>query len=147
MMRDINAYQQIAKKTGAKSIPVEGEREYARIPSDEYISFDYFIYKCEPKIYREVMMKKSSFSRFNSKIKEYIDQGIPIGWCLQLGLFPEKGMEQAMGGHMRLIIGYNQATKEIIYSDSWGEGHAKKTMDAGEAFSMTNVILVLPPTK
>ncbi len=147
MMRDINNYQQLAKKTGAKSIPIEGEKEYARIPSDSILSFEYFIYKCDPKTFREVMMQKSSFSRFNSKIKEYIDQGIPVGWCLQLGLFPEKGMEQATGGHMRLIIGYNQKTKEIIYSDSWGEGHSKKTMDAGEAFSMTNVILVLPPTK
>lgn len=147
MMRDINSYQQLAKKTGAKSIPIEGEKEYARIPSDSILSFDYFIYKCEPKLFREVMMQKSSFSRFNSKIKEYIDQGIPVGWCLQLGLFPEKGMEQATGGHMRLIIGYNEKTKEIIFSDSWGEGHSKKTMDAGEAFSMTNVLLVLPPTK
>jgi hypothetical protein len=147
MMRDINSYQQLAKKTGAKSIPFEGVKEYGRIPNDMLYSFDYFIYKCEPKTFREVMMKKSSFSRFNSKIKEYIDQGIPVGWCLQLGLFPEKGMEQATGGHMRLIIGYNEKTKEIIFSDSWGEGHSKKTMDAGEAFSMTNVILVLPPTK
>mgnify|MGYP002809445487 FL=1 len=48
---------------------------------------------------------------------------------------------------MRLIIGYNNKTKEIIYTDSWGDGHAKKSMDAGEGFSMTNVILVLPPTK
>jgi len=147
MMRDINSYQQLAKKTGAKSIPFEGEKPYTRVSSKEYVSFDYFIYKCEPKIFREVMMKKSSFSRFKGKIKEYIDQGIPVGWCLQLGLFPEKGMEQANGGHMRLIIGYNEKTKEIIYTDSWGEGHGKKTMDTGEAFCMTNVILVLPPTK
>jgi hypothetical protein len=48
---------------------------------------------------------------------------------------------------MRLIIGYNEDKEEIIYTDSWGEGHAKKSMDAGEAFSMTNVLLVLPPTK
>ncbi len=147
MMRDINSYQQLAKKTGAKSIPFEGEKPYARVSSKEFVSFDYFIYKCEPKVFREVMMKKNSFSRFKSKIKEYIDQGIPVGWCLQLGLFPEKGMEQASGGHMRLIIGYNEKTKSIIFSDSWGDGHAKKSMDAGEAFCMTNVLLVLPPTK
>ncbi len=147
MMRDVNAYQQLAKKNGAKSIPIEGEKDYARVPNDEILRFDFFISKCDPKLFREVMIKKSSFSRFNSKIKEYIDQGIPVGWCLQLGLFPEKGMEQAMGGHMRLIIGYNQKTQEIIYSDSWGKGHAKKVMDAGEAFSMSNILVVLPPTK
>ena len=48
---------------------------------------------------------------------------------------------------MRLIIGYNSKKKELIYSDSWGHGHGKKKMDAGKAFSMTNAILVLPPTK
>ena len=147
MMRDINSYQQLAKKTKAKSIPIQGEKPYSRISSKETLSFDYFLQECDPKVYREVMMEKSSFSRFKSKIEEYIDQGIPIGWCLQLGLFPEKGLPQGGGGHMRLIIGYNNKTKEIIYTDSWGDGHAKKSMDAGEGFSMTNVILVLPPTK
>jgi hypothetical protein len=149
MLRDFNSYQQLAKKTGAKSIPIKGEKPYSRLSSKEagYVNFGYFTQMCDPKVYREVMMSKSSFSRFKSKIEEYIDQGIPIAWCLQLGLFPEKGMEQANGGHMRLIIGYNEEKKQIIYSDSWGEGHAKKSMDAGEAFSMTNVLLVLPPTK
>ena len=147
MMRDINSYQQLAKKTGKKGIPIKGEKPYTRIPSGSTLSFSYFIHKCDPALYREVMMDKSSFGRFNSKIKEYIDQGIPVGWCLQLGLFPEKGIPQARGGHMRLIIGYNNKKKQLIYSDSWGDGHAKKYMDTGEAFSMTNVILVLPPTK
>ncbi len=147
MMRDINSYQQLAKKKGTKGIPIKGEKEYARIPHGYVLSFDYFIYKCDPKAFREVMMKKSSYSRFRNKIKEYIDQGIPVGWCLQLGLFAEKGLPQARGGHMRLIIGYNDKKKELIYTDSWGEGHAKKSMDAGEAFCMTNALLVLPPTK
>ncbi|MGJ8656869.1 MAG: C39 family peptidase [Akkermansiaceae bacterium] len=147
MMRDVNSYQQLAKKTGKKGIPFAGEKEYTRVSSKQYISFDYFTQKCDPETFREVMMQKNSFSRFQNKIEEYIDQGIPVGWCLKLGLFPEPGLPQANGGHMRLIIGYNEEKKELIYSDSWGEGHAKKSMDAGKAFSMTNAILVLPPTK
>lgn len=146
MMRDINSYQSLAKKKKAKSIPI-GDREYSRLSSKETMDFGFFLNACDPKVFREVMMQKSSFSRFKSKIEEYIDQGIPVGWCLQLGLFPEKGLPQMRGGHMRLIIGYNEKTDEIIYTDSWGDGHAKKSMDAGEAFCMTNVILVLPPTK
>ncbi len=47
--------------------------------------------------------------------------------------------------HICMIIGYNEKTDEIIYSDSWGAGHAKKSMDAGKAFSMTQCILVMPP--
>lgn len=105
MMRDINSYQQLAKKSKAKSIPIQGEKPYSGISSKETLSFDYFLREYDPKVYREVMMEKSSFSRFKSKIEEYIDQGIPIGWCLQLSLFPEKGLPQGGGGHMRLIIG------------------------------------------
>ena len=147
MMRDINAYQQLAKKKGGTSFNIKGEKPYARIPHGYTVSFQGFIQDCDPEIYREVMMKKSSFKRWKSKIEDFIDQGIPVGWCLQLGLFPEPGLPQASGGHMRLIIGYNKKTDQIIYSDSWGEGHAKKSMDAGKAFCMTNVTLVLPPSR
>ncbi len=147
MMRDINSYQQLAKKRKAKSIDIPGKKPYSRISSKESISFSYFLHKCDPKVFREVMIKKNSFSRFKSKIKEYIKQGIPVGWCLQLGLFAEEGIPQVRGGHMRVIIGYNEKTDKIIYTDSWGAGHAKKAMDAGEAFCMTSVLLVLPPTR
>jgi hypothetical protein len=38
---------------------------------------------------------------------------------------------------MRLIIGYNMKEQTIIYSDSWGAGHEKKTLPAAEAAAMT----------
>ena len=44
---------------------------------------------------------------------------------MMVGVFPEKGVRE-IGGHMRLIIGYNSETKEILYSDSWGRGHELK---------------------
>ena len=93
------------------------------------------------------MIKKSSYRRFQSNIEKYIKQGIPVAWGLQLGVFKEQGLPQSNGGHMRLIIGLNKKTKELIYSDSWGEGHGIKKMDMGNAFTMTSMILVLPPNK
>ncbi|NNM27897.1 MAG: hypothetical protein HKO57_00115, partial [Akkermansiaceae bacterium] len=54
---------------------------------------------------------------------------------------------QMYGGHMRLIIGYNARTSELIYSDSWGAGHGFKRMPTAHAFCMTNAIIVLPPTR
>ena len=147
MMRDVNSYQKLAKKNGVPGFQVKGEKEYARIPSDRMIDFFSFYKQCDAVTFREIMMEKSSFKRWKSKIKEYINKGIPIGWCLQLGKFKEQGLPQVDGGHMRLIIGFNEKTNEIIYSDSWGAGHAKKNMDAGKAFVMSNVILVLPPKK
>ena len=46
---------------------------------------------------------------------------------------------------MRLIIEYNDKKDEIIYTESWGAGHGKKNMDAGEAFAMSQALIVLPP--
>lgn len=147
IMRDVNSYQQLAKKNKKKAIVINGDKDYPRVSSKQHIPFSSFYTQCDADTFREVMMDKNSYSRYLSKIREYIDQGIPVAWCLQLGLFKEEGIPQLGGGHMRLIIGYNDDKKEIIYSDSWGAGHQKKSMDAGKAFSMTNAILVLPPTR
>lgn len=136
--RDLKEYNKIAKK--------RGETEFAE-SRESLTNPELFRRKCKPEIYREVMTAKSSYPRFNSKIREYIDQGIPVGWCLQLGMFKEGDLPQSFGGHMRLIIGYNKKTDELIYTDSWGNGHGKKRMPAGNAFCMTTAILALPPNK
>ena len=39
---------------------------------------------------------------------------------------------------MRLIIGYNAAANEILYSDSWVPGHELKRMRADRAFAITH---------
>jgi hypothetical protein len=49
------------------------------------------------------------------------------------------------GGHLRLIIGYNTRTKEIIYSDTWGRGHEKKRMPIDNAFTMTRSLFSMEP--
>ena len=137
--RDIKNYNKIAKKRNKKTFADDYEKGV--------VNEQQFARECDPTIYRQVMVKKSSYSRFTKKIKEYIDQGLPVGWCLQLGMFKEGDMPQSFGGHMRLIIGYNAKKKEIIYSDSWGAGHEKKRMPIADAFCMTNALLVLPPNK
>ena len=137
--RDIKNYNKIAKKSG--------KSEFACDYKTGVVHMQTFARKCDTGIYRDVMTKKSSFPRFQSKIEEYIDQGLPVGWCLQLGMFKEGDMPQNFGGHMRLITGYNSKTKEIIYTDSWGDGHGKKRMPIADAFCMSNALLALPPTK
>ena len=69
-------------------------------------------------------------------------------WGLQIGMFPENGQaaRQRGGGHMRLIIGYNDIKKEIIFSDSWGAGHEKKRMAAADASAATMGLYLLQPS-
>ena len=66
-------------------------------------------------------------------------------WALQLGIVEEKDIPQAKGGHMRIILGYNEATEEIYYSDSWGAGHEKKSMDMKSAFWISMALWEIRP--
>jgi len=84
--------------------------------------------------------------RFQREIATHIDTGIPLLWSVQLGLVAEKEIPQAYGGHMRLIIGYNTKTQEIIYSDSWGAGHEQKRMKLDDAWTITTALLSIEPT-
>ncbi|GAA5483564.1 C39 family peptidase [Haloferula sargassicola] len=85
---------------------------------------------------------------FEKQLVRHIDAGIPLLWSLQLGHFPEEPpiSEQAVGGHMRLIIGYNLDEKKVIFSDSWGAGHEKKKMKMHDAFRATTGIFTITPT-
>ena len=67
-------------------------------------------------------------------------------WAVQLGIFSEHAIPQAIGGHMRLIIGYNEKTGEILYSDSWGEGHGEKRMRTDRGYAITNGLYVVTPS-
>jgi hypothetical protein len=88
---------------------------------------------------------RSGFGKFQRTVASLIDQGIPIMWSVSLGLLPEKEIPQASGGHMRLIIGYNAKTSELLYSDSWGAEHALKRMPIANAYTMTNGTYYMQP--
>jgi hypothetical protein len=88
---------------------------------------------------------KSDLSRFQRDVQTHIDVGVPLLWSVQLGLLQEPGLPQAGGGHMRLIIGYNAKTQEILYSDSWGAGHELKRMKADDAWTITTQLVTIEP--
>lgn len=82
--------------------------------------------------------KGSQVSKWMKDIKKNIDAGFPVIWSVTVGIYQEEiPLPQNRGGHLRLIIGYNLRNKTIIYTDSWGAMHARKTMPADNALSMT----------
>ncbi len=89
-----------------------------------------------------------SDAKFHDHIRKHIDQGIPLLWSLEVGQFPEEPplQEQTSGGHMRMIIGYNLAKKQLLFTDSWGAGHELKRMDADDALRATHGLFVMKPT-
>jgi hypothetical protein len=62
-------------------------------------------------------------------------------------MFKEQDIPQQSGGHMRLIIGYNEKTQEVIYSDSWGKGHEFKRMPLSQAYATSMCLYTMSPTR
>lgn len=92
--------------------------------------------------------KPAQVEKWMKPIRKSIALGMPVLWSVTLGVFPEEvGLPQSRGGHMRLIIGYNDEKKTILYSDSWGAGHEKKEMPAADACAMTMQRYLLKPSR
>lgn len=101
-----------------------------------------------PAILLECLRAKPSLMRKGFKdIQRQIDAGIPVVWAVLLGVFPEQGLPQSQGGHVRLIIGYNESMQAILYSDSWGAGHEVKAMPIAQASLITQALYVLRPQR
>ena len=137
--KDFKSYNRVAKR--------EGVWYSDKDTDDWYLSPQWFWSKADKDVFRSMKAEQTKFEHFNRKIKEYVDEGIPMCWTLYLGMFPEKGLPQSWGGHMRLIIGYNEKTKEILYSDSWGSGHGMKRMRADEAWCMNMGLYSMVPNR
>ncbi len=86
--------------------------------------------------------------KFLKEIRSYVDKGLPLLWALELGRYPEKPQlsPQTAGGHMRMIIGYNDKDEEVIFSDSWGAGHEAKKMKMSDCYKASHGLFVLKPT-
>lgn len=111
-----------------------------------YRSVDDYYERMKPELLKEVRVKKTAdFGKFQREIQRSVDEGIPLMWSVRMGLIEEKKIPLTPGGHMRMIIGYNTATKEIIYSDSWGMGHEQKRMPFDNAWTMTTGLYSLQP--
>lgn len=100
----------------------------------------------DPDILRESRTKNpSAMNRFFKHVQLHIDTGIPLLWSVVLGVLPQPKDPKGFGGHMRLIIGYNQKTNEIIYSDSWGIAHEMKRMPLTDAWTITTGMYTIEP--
>mgnify|MGYP002667149245 FL=1 len=91
---------------------------------------------------------QSQVDKWINSIRPYITAGIPVLWSVQLGIVPEpKRLSQTRGGHLRLIIGFDEEKKTVIFSDSWGAEHTEKEMPVADAIAITTGRQVLQPSK
>ena len=100
----------------------------------------------DAKVIYRMRQKDGRMKKFLAGVRQQVNAGVPVFWGVTLGIFPERGVNpQSVGGHMRLIIGYNDKKHEVLYSDTWGEGHELKRMPEDWAFAITHDAFFLKP--
>ena len=110
---------------------------------------------------RDAEILRAQKGELSKLVQENVAIGTPLLWAVQLPItpvavrtgFPGSAAEgqikdpQSGGGHMRLIIGYNSKTNDIIFTDSWGAGHEIKRMAFGDADRMTQAVFTMQPAQ
>jgi len=77
------------------------------------------------------------FELFMDAVVRSIKKNSPLVWSVVLGLVREDRLKNESAFHMRVIVGYNDKTDEILYSDSWGDRHRIKRMSVEDAYLIT----------
>ncbi len=134
----LGKYNTAAKKAGKSTVDL---KEARRVDFQFELSFG----KVNKGTYVKMRQKeRPGADRFFITVKDSIDHGIPLMWMVVI--FPGDLRQQPKPSfHARLINGYNPNTKEIIYTDTWGPGHERKTMKLSEAWAISNMILNVRP--
>jgi hypothetical protein len=139
--RLVENYNKTAKRAGAKTIDLYARQDSANANTNSIWSqfnSDLFL--------KSRLQERISIERFFKQIKDKVNEGIPLCQCCIIGILPEEAkLMQDPGGHMRLIVGYNEKTREVLYSDSWGAGHERKRMKLGDTFAITTGLFTLEP--
>ena len=123
-------------------------KKIAVVQRGNYVYVGETMAQMNPRIFRKLRCDGESrgMNGFRREIRSRIDDGLPLVWCVQLGLVNEKRKTlQTGGGHMRLIIGYNDKDDTIVYTDTWGAGHEFKTMPLEDAWVMTMRLISIHP--
>ena len=83
---------------------------------------------------------------FSLGVAGYALTGREVFASVVLGLVEEEtALPQTVGGHMRLVIGYNPRREQILYTDTWGAGHELKRMSVEDAVTMTTAMYTIWP--
>ena len=134
----VSEYNRLARKYD--------KQEAAMIIRNRTVYLDETIYSMDPELYAKVRNEDSDYRKFYRIITTNIQAGVPVIWCVMLGIMPEDKLSPQMkGGHMRLIIGINNKNQEVLYTDTWGFGHEVKSMPLQHAWPITTRLLYLIP--
>ena len=142
---DIKDYNQIAKK---RNLPKINVADYTR---GHMINLGSIYEDMDPAILLEARVgNKQEYKKFQATVHKFVDSGVPLFWSVLVGMYPEDPpivRRRGAMGHMRLIVGYNEKERQILYSDALGDGHELKRMPMDQAWAMTRGLLVMKPKR
>ena len=132
----IDDYNRAARKKGLEPFVHE-----------QMIDVDLMYRTMDPAVLRDVRIARAvDMRQFFSTVQENVGLGVPLIWAVQLGLVEETpALPQMAGGHLRLIVGCNPRTQEILYGDTWGSEHALKHMSLADAWTITTGLYTMLP--
>lgn len=138
--------EEVARYNKAAKLEKKPELSLASVTRGNRVYVGELREQMDPKVIYRMRQKDPRFKKFSAGVRQQVTAGIPVFWGVTLGIFPERGVNpQSTGGHTRLIIGYNDKKREILYTDTWGEGHELKRMPEDWAFAITHDAFVLKP--
>ena len=109
-------------------------------------SYEQLYARMDPELLSQARQKsKGDFEKFQRNVISHVDRGIPLVWGVITGKVTENPPVRSVGGHLRSIIGYNKGRSQIIYSDSWGKGHERKTLSLSDAWAITTGLYAIEP--
>ena len=148
LVDEVRVYNKAAKKL--KKPAIEDSAYISHMGAMTYFDPGAVDRAMDPEVLKEMKVngaQKSKFKKFKKDVHDQVQKGIPLIWSVKLGIYPEPGIPQNAGYHMRLIIGYNDKKDEILYSDTWGAGHELKRMPAEWAWTITRCLMYMKPLR
>ena len=123
------------------------KKNIAPFVHEQMIDVDLMYRTMDPALLREVRIARAvDMRQFLATVQENAGAGVPLLWAVQLGLVEETpALPQVAGGHLRLIVGCNPRTQEILYGDTWGSEHALKRMPLADAWTITTGLYTMLP--
>lgn len=141
-------YNAAARDNGKKELRIE-DFTVKRVCGDKIITerrYDWMAEAVDEEIAQESKLyDQDGFDKFKLGIIACIQRGHPLIWSVERLFSNDTRSGQIGGEHMRLVIGYNMDTEEILYSDSWGRGHDFKRASMIDAWLVSDFLSCVAP--
>lgn len=144
MFDDFNSIMRFVRDYNKNAAKMEKNR----INSFKTASFEKLIASMNEDVLVKTRSNPEEIAKFKSGVCKEIDEAKPVLWVVFLGVVNEKVKPLVpTGGYVRIIVGYNPKTDEVIYSDNWGKGHELKKMTWEKAWAITLTALAVTVKK